>query len=119
MQLPEGRGRLAQELETTVYRLVQEALTNVAKHAGAERVRVIVGSDGAHLQVEIADDGTGFDPGANASGFGLAGMRERVELSHGELTITPSTQGTTVRAVLPLSELDEPVLHGVSHQVGA
>ena len=119
VQLPEGLGRLAQELETTVYRLVQEALTNVAKHAGAERVRVIVGSDGARLQVEIADDGKGFDPSANASGFGLPGMRERVELSGGELTITPSTDGTTVRAVLPLSEFDDPVLPGISHQIGA
>jgi signal transduction histidine kinase len=119
VQLPGGRGRLGQELETTVYRLVQEALTNVAKHSGAEHVRVTVGSDGGHLEVEIADDGKGFDPRVKAGGFGVAGMRERVELSGGQLTITPATDGTTVRAVLPLSELDEPVVEGVSHKIGA
>jgi signal transduction histidine kinase len=119
VQLPDRRGRLAQELETTVYRIVQEALTNVAKHAGAEHVRVTVGGDGGRLEVEVADDGKGFHPGARDRGFGVAGMRERVELSGGRLTITPGADGTTVRAVLPLSDLDEPVVEGVSHEIGA
>jgi signal transduction histidine kinase len=119
VQLPGGGGRLAQELETTVYRLVQEALTNVAKHSGGERVRVVVGSAGGSLEVEVSDDGGGFDPALGASGFGLVGMRERVELSGGQLTITPSPSGTTVRAFLPPSAVDEPVIERVSHQIGA
>ncbi|MFP5362984.1 MAG: GAF domain-containing protein [Thermoleophilia bacterium] len=119
VQLPASGRRLAQELETTVYRLVQEALTNVAKHSGAEHARVVVGGAGGQLEVEVSDDGKGFDPGVKAAGFGLAGMRERVELSGGELTITPSSDGTTVRAALPLSALDEPVIQRVSHQIGA
>ena len=76
------------------------------------------GADG-RLAVEIADDGSGFDPAATTSGFGLAGMRERVQLSGGQLSVTPSPEGTTVRAELPFSELDEAVIEGVSHQIGA
>lgn len=67
----------------------------------------------------MTDDGKGFDPVASTSGFGLAGMRERVQLGGGQLTVTPGPSGTTVRAVLPLSELDEAVVEGVSHQIGA
>jgi len=117
--LPVEGERLGRQLETTVYRLVQEALTNVAKHARAEHVRVAVGNAGGRLAVEIADDGMGFDPAATTGGFGLAGMRERVELSGGELVVTPSASGTTVHVDLPLSELDEAVVQGVSDQIGA
>jgi signal transduction histidine kinase len=100
----EGDGaRLGQELETTVYRLVQEALTNVAKHARAERSHVVVRAQGGHVEVEIDDDGRGFDPGVATTGFGLAGMRERVELIGGQIVITATPSGTRVRAVMPLS----------------
>ena len=110
---------LGPDLETTVYRLVQEALTNVAKHAHAERARVTVGCDGGRLQVEVADDGGGFDPDATTSGFGLVGMRERVQLGGGRLTVSPGADGTTVRAVFPIPGVDEPVVQGVSDEVGA
>lgn len=119
VDLPTEGERLGQELETTVYRLVQEALTSVAKHACAEHARVTVRTAGGRLEVEVTDDGKGFDPVASTSGFGLAGMRERVQLGGGQLTVTPGPSGTTVRAVLPLSELDEAVVEGVSHQIGA
>jgi signal transduction histidine kinase len=102
LDLPEAGGRLGQELETTVYRIVQEGLTNVAKHARAEHVRVRVATEDGHVVIEIADDGIGFDADVSTSGFGLAGMRERVALSAGRLTITPAASGTTVRAVIPL-----------------
>ncbi len=98
---------------------MQEALTNVAKHAGAEHARVSVGGTARRIAVEISDDGSGFDPAAATSGFGLAGMRERVQLSGGQLTVSPTAGGTTVRAELPLSELDEAVVQGVAHQIGA
>jgi signal transduction histidine kinase len=119
VDLPGNGKRLAQELETTVYRLVQEALTNVAKHAQADNVRVAVRTAGGRLEVEIADDGSGFDPAAAPIGFGLAGMRERVELSGGELVIEPASPGTRVRAVVPLSGLDEAVVEGVADKIGA
>jgi signal transduction histidine kinase len=109
--------RLGPELETTVYRLVQEALTNVARHARAEHARVTIDAEGERIAIEVSDDGSGFDPDAATSGFGVAGMHERVALSAGELDITPSPSGTTVRAMLPLSELDEAVVEGVTHQI--
>ena len=117
--MPDDGGRLGPELETTVYRLVQEALTNVAKHAAAEHARVVVRTSGGRVEIEVADDGSGFDPDATTSGFGLAGMHERVALSGGEISVTPGPAGTTVSARLPLSELDESVVEGVAHQIGA
>ena len=95
-------GRLDPELETTVYRLVQEALTNVAKHANAERVRLSVALDHGVVRVEVTDDGRGFDPDARAEGFGLIGMHERVALAAGRLDIESSAGHTVVRASLPL-----------------
>ena len=94
-------GRLDPELETTVYRLVQEALTNIAKHADAERVRIEVSLDFDVVRVEITDDGRGFDPDARVEGFGLVGMRERVALAHGQLEIESTVGRTVVRATLP------------------
>jgi signal transduction histidine kinase len=119
VDLPRDGSRLGAELETTVYRLVQEALTNVAKHAGAEHARIRVGRVDGRLQVEVSDDGAGFDATLVTSGFGLAGMRERVALSGGQLTVTPGDPGTIVRADLPLSEVDETVIEGVAHQIRA
>jgi signal transduction histidine kinase len=90
------------ELKTAVYRLVQEALTNVAKHAGAARVAVTAEHTPDRLRVRIADDGRGFDAVAPTAGFGLAGMRERAALMGGELEIETSSAGSAVKAVFPL-----------------
>jgi signal transduction histidine kinase len=99
---------------------VQEALTNIAKHAQADNAMVDVASDGARVAVEVSDDGKGFDARAATGGFGLAGMRERVQLSGGQLSVTRGTaKGTTVRAVIPVSALDEAVVEGVAHEIGA
>ncbi len=117
--LPRDGTRFGGELETTIYRLVQEALTNVAKHARAEHVRVAVGLAGGRVEVEVADDGTGFDADAATTGFGLTGMRERVALSGGQLTVEAAAPGTTLRASIPVSELDQPVVQRVSDQIGA
>jgi signal transduction histidine kinase len=95
-------GRLDPELETTVYRLVQEALTNVAKHARAEHVTCGVRLEYDMLRVEVADDGRGFDPDAPAEGFGLVGMRERMALAGGRLEIESGGDGTVVRATVPV-----------------
>jgi signal transduction histidine kinase len=94
-------GRLGEGLETAAYRLVQEALTNVAKHARASRVRVAVGESDGELVIEVHDDGVGFDADAGSDGFGLAGMRERVSLAGGTLSIDSGEQGTRVTACLP------------------
>jgi signal transduction histidine kinase len=90
----------------TVYRLVQEALTNVAKYARAATVDVSVTGHGAWAEIDVRDDGVGFDPGAaQASAHGLAGMRFRVQSGQGELKIKSRPgHGTTIHARLPLAE---------------
>lgn len=101
---------LTGELETTVYRLVQESLTNVVKHAHARTASVLVGLDGGEIVVEVSDDGRGFDTDTQASGFGLAGMRERVSLAGGTLSIASGERGTQVRARLPGPSMDDGVI---------
>ncbi len=93
---------LPPELETTVYRLVQEALTNVVKHARASAARVAVILEDGEMTVEVRDDGVGFDTSARSKGFGLAGMRERVGLAGGTLWLESREQGTEVCARLPV-----------------
>jgi signal transduction histidine kinase len=88
------------EVETTVYRLVQEALTNVVRHANTRSARVAVEVDGGTVRIEVQDDGVGFDVQARRSGFGVEGMRERVYLAGGEFTIESGDSGTTVRVAL-------------------
>jgi signal transduction histidine kinase len=96
--------RLAPELETIVYRIVQEALTNVGKHARASIVSLSVRCVDHELLISVADDGTGFDPHVTSGGgFGLMGMRERVELAGGELSVARGeADGTVVSARLPV-----------------
>jgi signal transduction histidine kinase len=94
--------RHTSELESTVYRIVQECLTNVARHARATHVRVDLAERDGHVEVAVTDDGKGFDTSrTDGLGFGLTGMRERVELAGGELDIESSTSGTTIHARLP------------------
>ena len=97
------------ELELTMYRIVQEALTNAAKNGHATRGIVEVIEGAATIQVSIRDDGTGFDPATRTEGFGVLGMRERVALLHGTLEIESAPgHGTTVRSTLPVQRRPEP-----------
>ncbi|HTR88832.1 MAG TPA: GAF domain-containing sensor histidine kinase [Solirubrobacteraceae bacterium] len=103
--LPADRPALGAELETTVYRLVQEALTNVVKHAHARRATVRVAADDELVQLEVADEGVGFDPVEPAGGYGLTGLRERAGLVGGVVSIEPGVDGgTVVRATIPRAE---------------
>jgi signal transduction histidine kinase len=91
--------------QTTMYRILQEALTNIARHARAQAVHVDLKQDGTALELVIRDDGVGFDVGAvlhAASGLGLHGMQERVALLGGSVEIASQPgQGTTIRARIP------------------
>jgi signal transduction histidine kinase len=100
--LLDDAARLAPDLETTIYRLIQEAITNVAKHARAGTARVSVALSEDEVVVEVEDDGVGFDPTADTSGFGMAGMRERVFLAGGTVQFRSGQAGTVMRAKLPL-----------------
>ena len=100
-----GDQRLSSDVETTLYRVVQEALTNVAKHAAAQSVSVLLIRRGASASAVVEDDGQGFTKTDEAEGgIGLSGMRERLALLGGRLTIEsdPAT-GTTVAAEVPLA----------------
>jgi signal transduction histidine kinase len=99
--------RLVPAVETTVYRVVQEALTNVAKHADATRATVTAVERDGMVEVAVTDDGRGFREEEATEGFGLIGMRERVRLAGGrhEIESTPG-QGTTVHASIPAARRD-------------
>jgi len=99
-----GEHRLSAEVETTLYRIVQEALTNVVKHADAAKVSVLLVRREGWVTAVIEDDGRGFDPGnAREDGLGLLGMRERVELHDGRLKIEAAQgSGTTLVVEMPL-----------------
>jgi len=105
-QRPEPE-RLEPEVETVIFRVIQEALTNTLKHSGARRAEVTVTADRSEVSVRIADPGAGFDPdatfgGAPATGVGLAGMRDRVELFGGRLTLVSAPgQGTEILLAVP------------------
>jgi signal transduction histidine kinase len=94
--------RLAPEIETAVYRITQEALTNVARHARARSVQVRLAAEAAALRLEVEDDGVGFSPDAasTAGGTGLTGIGERVHALGGTLAIR-SGPGTCVSVRLP------------------
>jgi signal transduction histidine kinase len=95
--------RLRPEVETAIYRIVQESLTNVAKHAGAGRVSILLTMSDGRVKAVIEDDGRGFDPNASPdAGIGLIGMRERIELLDGKLAVESSeTSGTTIAVEVP------------------
>ena len=90
--------------QLTVYRMVQEALTNIGKYANAHKVLVSVHAHPNHVAVQVHDDGAGFDPASvQVSSHGLAGMRHRVEAAGGRLSVHSSPgKGTLLSAVLPL-----------------
>ena len=91
-------GRLPAATEAAAYFVTVEALTNVAKHSGAEHARVSIGRQNETLRVEISDDGSG---GADPAGAGLTGLRQRVEALDGRLAVQSGELGTTIRAELP------------------
>ncbi len=93
---------LTSDEERSVYRLVQEALTNVVKHSGAAHAEVTVRTATAEVEIEVGDDGSGFDPEAS-QGRGLLGMSERVEMLGGTIRFDSRPgEGTRVGATLPL-----------------
>jgi signal transduction histidine kinase len=103
IDLADAPERLAPDLETAIYRVVQEALTNARKHGGAERSVVEVHEDVATVGVTVRDDGDGFDATAGTEGFGLLGMRERVSLLGGTFEIESAIgRETVVHATFPV-----------------
>ena len=97
IRLPEAR--LPDAIEMTLYRLVQEATTNVRKHAQATQVMLRISHSPVSVTVEMEDNGCGFEPEEDANGIGLMNMRERVELIGGRFTVSSRRrQGTLIKA---------------------
>jgi signal transduction histidine kinase len=113
VQTAAGDGRLDPELESTIYRVVQEALTNVSKHAKATSATITLIADVSMARVAVSDDGQGMPEGGPRQrtpeeelkgGFGTTGMRERAELVGGELSFASRPgEGTTVTLTVPLA----------------
>ncbi|MFN8484631.1 MAG: sensor histidine kinase [Anaerolineae bacterium] len=96
-------------LQEALYRVIQEGLSNVARHSGATRAAVRAGQQGNTLVLMIEDNGVGFDADAASAGVGLRSMRERVEALGGRLDVASGARGTRIEAVMPLGQ---PALHG-------
>jgi two-component system sensor histidine kinase UhpB len=105
----EGTGELTRDkiypplYETTLFRVAQESLTNIARHAQATHVTIELTRDEKHARLSIHDNGQGYEASQRRSGLGIGGMQERVALLNGTLTLVSEAQkGTTVVAILPL-----------------
>jgi two-component system, NarL family, sensor histidine kinase UhpB len=93
---------LADVIQTAIYRVAQEALTNVTRHAGATVVELIVAQKNGDVELRVSDDGRGFDPAVRGGGLGLIGMAERARLVGGELDVRSAPGGgTTITLRVP------------------
>jgi len=95
---------LGEQINISLYRIVQESLTNIAKHAGAGRVGLHLSRDGGRIHLTVEDNGRGMDVDRPVRGLGLIGMRERVEALHGSLSIDSAVgQGTVIDVLVPIA----------------
>jgi two-component system NarL family sensor kinase len=112
VDIPREFGRLSDEMEIAIFRMVQECLTNIHRHAGGSSAAIRVREEGHRVLVEIQDQGKGIPPerqlelaSSGRTGVGFRGMRERLGQLGGSLEIRSSSAGTAVTAVLPLHDL--------------
>jgi two-component system sensor histidine kinase UhpB len=94
--------QVAEVVQTAIYRVAQEALTNVTRHAGATIVELVVAQTNGEVELRVSDDGRGFDPAVRGHGLGLVGMAERARLVGGELDVRSAPGGgTTITLRVP------------------
>lgn len=109
VHIPADLPRLSQHLETALFRIVQEGLTNVHRHSAASGARISLATDDNILRLEISDDGKGFDPNkSGALAVGLTSVRERLRELQGALEIR-STEGTRITAIVPINLRSKPL----------
>ena len=96
--------RLGFDVELAVFRIVQESLSNVHRHSHSSTANILLIRQGSSLNLEIADQGRGIPPGKDNVGVGIAGIRERVRLLKGTVTIRSDASGTIIRISLPVPE---------------
>ena len=93
------------DLETAVFRIIQEALTNVYRHSGSEDARIEISQESDRVAVRIRDFGKGIGPSASTAGVGISGMKERTKQLNGEFRVTKVEPGTLVEATIPLFDI--------------
>lgn len=103
LDAPKDLPRLAPDIEISIFRIVQECLTNILKHADAKSVAISITHSPGGIALQVADDGRGLRDGYSF-GVGLRGMEERVRQLHGSFTITSSSRGTTVTVSMPATQ---------------
>jgi signal transduction histidine kinase len=110
LEIPDQFERLPQELETTIFRIVQECLTNIHRHSGSQVARIRITRPDGQVRVEVADRGRGIPPkkqkamdSGGTAGVGIRGMRERARQLGGTLEINSGSQGTVIIARLPVA----------------
>ncbi len=117
VQIPPEVGRLPREIETVVFRIVQESLTNIHRHSGSETAQIAISVGGREVTLRVSDQGRGIPTGAlevhegdgRHLGVGIAGMRERLKQLGGRLEIQSQERGTLVTATLPLGPAERPL----------
>ncbi|HEY6118878.1 MAG TPA: sensor histidine kinase, partial [Pyrinomonadaceae bacterium] len=125
LQLPGNLGRLSTSVETALFRIMQEALTNVHRHSGSNRVEIELSVDASAASLVIRDFGKGiprdvldgFKQSGTKVGVGLAGIRERVKELGGTLEIQCKGQGTTLTASIPVAEQQQNVFAAAPSQI--
>jgi PAS domain S-box-containing protein len=94
--------RLSPDLETAIFRVIQEAVTNIYRHSGSEDARIEIALDSDRVAIRVRDFGKGIGPTASTAGVGISGMKERVKQLNGELRVSRAEPGTILEATLPL-----------------
>jgi two-component system, NarL family, sensor kinase len=116
LEIPDDFGRLSSDMETGVFRVIQQSLANVHRHSGSLVACLRVKTDGESVTIEIQDEGCGipseilkgFYSGTRLAGVGIAGMRERIEGMDGQFDIRSSESGTTIQVRLPFQQAANP-----------
>jgi signal transduction histidine kinase len=106
---PSAFPRLSRELETAIFRVIQEALTNAYRHSGSQDARVELNLESEQVIIRVRDFGKGVSPGTLNTGVGVSSMKERVKQLNGELKVSRTEPGTLVEAFIPI--LDSSVMN--------
>jgi signal transduction histidine kinase len=117
VDIPRDLGRFPREVELTLFRILQEALTNIHRHSGSPTAHITISTDAGRVTLQVTDHGSGIRPETleairNARGIvgvGVAGMRERVRQLGGQFEIGVESNGTFIRVALPVNSINPSV----------
>jgi signal transduction histidine kinase len=112
LEAPDELGRLPEEIETTLFRIIQEALTNIQRHSGSATARIFLNRQNGNVRLQVEDEGRGLPKelrsnvsALRAAGVGIAGIEQRVQEFGGQMEIESHDSGTKLRVTLPVEEV--------------